>query len=257
MIKFFRRIRQNLLMANKTGKPAMPVGRYFKYAIGEIVLVVLGILIALAINDWNDNRKGILTKNALLRSIEIEFTQNLEQLDSILKYDNLVVQSSFEFLQLNHNDSILNDENYMRNLLQNTSWNWTFDPQNGALKSGISSGKINLIENENLTSMLFSWEDVVADAKENELRALNTRMESKTVIEKYVRNVNYRSSDRKELGKSKFSSDYKGLLLDPLFEDYISNRYSRMMDAVNELNIVRDMNLKIKQLIQEELVKNK
>ena len=50
MIKFFRNIRQNLLMENKTGK-------YFKYAIGEIILVVIGILIALQINNWNENRK--------------------------------------------------------------------------------------------------------------------------------------------------------------------------------------------------------
>ncbi|MGB5417519.1 DUF6090 family protein [Algibacter sp.] len=49
MIKFFRHIRQQLLSENKTGK-------YFKYAIGEIVLVVIGILIALQINNWNENR---------------------------------------------------------------------------------------------------------------------------------------------------------------------------------------------------------
>ena len=50
MIKFFRKIRQNLLIENKTGK-------YLKYAIGEIVLVVIGILIALQINNWNENQK--------------------------------------------------------------------------------------------------------------------------------------------------------------------------------------------------------
>ena len=49
MIKFFKKIRQNLLMENKTGK-------YLKYAIGEIVLVVIGILIALGINNWNQNQ---------------------------------------------------------------------------------------------------------------------------------------------------------------------------------------------------------
>jgi hypothetical protein len=57
MIKFFRHIRQNLLAENKTGKPALSAGRYFKYAIGEIILVVIGILIALQINNWNENRK--------------------------------------------------------------------------------------------------------------------------------------------------------------------------------------------------------
>ena len=50
MIKFFRHIRKSLLMENKTTK-------YFKYAIGEIVLVVIGILIALQINNWNEHRK--------------------------------------------------------------------------------------------------------------------------------------------------------------------------------------------------------
>ena len=51
MIKFFRKIRQNLLSEGKTGK-------YLKYAIGEIVLVVFGILIALQINTWNEDYKS-------------------------------------------------------------------------------------------------------------------------------------------------------------------------------------------------------
>ena len=51
MIKFFRHIRKSLLMENKTGK-------YLKYAIGEIILVVIGILIALSINNWNEERKN-------------------------------------------------------------------------------------------------------------------------------------------------------------------------------------------------------
>ncbi|MBT8294595.1 MAG: hypothetical protein KJN70_15115 [Eudoraea sp.] len=49
MIKFFRKIRQNLLSEGKTGK-------YLKYAIGEIMLLVIGILIALQVNNWNENR---------------------------------------------------------------------------------------------------------------------------------------------------------------------------------------------------------
>ena len=51
MIKFFRHIRQSLIMKNQTGKPALPAGKYFKYAIGEIILVVIGILIALSFKN--------------------------------------------------------------------------------------------------------------------------------------------------------------------------------------------------------------
>ncbi|MFT6699485.1 MAG: hypothetical protein ACJAVD_000984, partial [Porticoccaceae bacterium] len=49
MIKFFRKIRYDLMEKNKTGK-------YLKYAIGEILLVVIGILFALQINNWNNNK---------------------------------------------------------------------------------------------------------------------------------------------------------------------------------------------------------
>ncbi len=64
MLKFFRRIRQNMINENKTGK-------YIKYAIGEIILVVVGILIALQINNWNEERKDhILEKEYLTRLLE-------------------------------------------------------------------------------------------------------------------------------------------------------------------------------------------
>ena len=62
MIKFFRQIRQQLLMENKTSK-------YFKYAIGEIILVVIGILIALQINNWNENKKQIAYESKILTEI--------------------------------------------------------------------------------------------------------------------------------------------------------------------------------------------
>jgi hypothetical protein len=71
MIKFFRKIRQNLLTENKTGK-------YFKYAIGEIVLVVIGILIALSINNWNEGRKeknqSIFYHEQLINDLQIVIT---------------------------------------------------------------------------------------------------------------------------------------------------------------------------------------
>ena len=59
MIKFFRKIRYDLMETGKTGK-------YLKYAIGEIVLVVIGILIALQINNWNGQRKLELKEKSLL-----------------------------------------------------------------------------------------------------------------------------------------------------------------------------------------------
>ncbi len=88
MIKFFRKIRQNLLEESKTSK-------YLKYAIGEIVLVVIGILIALQINNWNENRKvdgeivKILTEirsNLISDSLNIEETYSTKLEDINIQY---------------------------------------------------------------------------------------------------------------------------------------------------------------------------
>ena len=79
MIRFFRKIRFELMERNKTGK-------YFKYAIGEIVLVVIGILIALSINNWNDERKMRIVELDILRGIK----QNI-LLDTIDLSDNMKV----------------------------------------------------------------------------------------------------------------------------------------------------------------------
>ena len=61
MIKFFRRIRQKLVSENK-------VSKYLLYAIGEIALVMIGILLALQVNDWNENKKNdtIIKNNTVL-----------------------------------------------------------------------------------------------------------------------------------------------------------------------------------------------
>lgn len=75
MIKFFRKIRQNLLLEGKTGK-------YLKYAIGEIVLVVIGILIALGINNWNSERNE-----------KIKYWNQLAKVVQNIKSDSIQLQN--------------------------------------------------------------------------------------------------------------------------------------------------------------------
>jgi len=81
MIKFFRKIRQNLLMENKTGK-------YFKYAIGEIVLVVIGILLALQINTWNNNQIAKKQLKETYEQIQTDLKADTTNIAQIVKlYD--------------------------------------------------------------------------------------------------------------------------------------------------------------------------
>ena len=69
MTKFFRKIRQQFLSDKKTTQ-------YFFYALGEIVLVVLGILIALQINNWNERQKNARIEQQLLKDLNQEFQMN-------------------------------------------------------------------------------------------------------------------------------------------------------------------------------------
>jgi len=92
MIKFFRKIRQNLLNEGKTSK-------YFKYAIGEIFLVVIGILIALQINTWNQERliKQEIKTNLINLSSAIK--QDLELLKEIEAYNDFRSNSILQILK--------------------------------------------------------------------------------------------------------------------------------------------------------------
>jgi hypothetical protein len=105
MIKFFRKIRQNLLLEGKTGK-------YVKYAIGEIFLVVIGILIALSINNWNQQRISHKQSISYLKSLVddiksdiIQYNVNIESYKTdISNNTRLFINDDYKKL---HVDSIL------------------------------------------------------------------------------------------------------------------------------------------------------
>jgi hypothetical protein len=86
MIKFFRKIRQNLLMDNKTKK-------YFKYALGEIVLVVIGILIALSINNWNEERKNKIKESVYLEGIKSDLARDIKYIQFLIPKNNTWTQN--------------------------------------------------------------------------------------------------------------------------------------------------------------------
>ena len=77
MIKFFRKIRQNLFMENKTAK-------YFKYATGEIILVVIGILIALQINNWNEKRNQQQILKNIYGAIKSDLQEDIKNIDELI-----------------------------------------------------------------------------------------------------------------------------------------------------------------------------
>ena len=93
MIKFFRKIRQKLISKNKFSK-------YLIYAIGEIILVVIGILIALGINNWNEANKKDTEEREYLTNLLAEFETNQEELKRINAYHRFVKLKTKELSDL-------------------------------------------------------------------------------------------------------------------------------------------------------------
>ena len=140
MLKFFRKIRQNLLSEGKTGK-------YLKYAIGEIILVVIGILIALQINNWNENRK--------LQNIEHNYLKLLlEDLDEeSINLNNAISNSEELITRYEEYEEKANNSNM--GLLEITSSLSKVDPavvtpifKIDVMETLISTGDIKLIPTE-------------------------------------------------------------------------------------------------------------
>lgn len=101
MIKFFRKIRQQLLVENRLSK-------YLLYAIGEIVLVVIGILIALKINNWNTENQNRNLESEIITEIHDNLLFDLEELRSDIRHmDSLNTACEFmiDYIKLNQNPS--------------------------------------------------------------------------------------------------------------------------------------------------------
>ena len=214
MIKFFRKIRQNLLMENKTGK-------YFKYAFGEIVLVVIGILIALQINNWYGKQVNNDKQDKYLESVVNDLNQQLINLDYHLNEENenlLDIRKLVSIYNKNKrfdlNDTILN---YFGSVFDRT----TFLANRPTYTQLISTGDIGLINNA----------------------------EIRDEIVKY-----YQDIQRRELVVQK-NNDIKDLVINPIFLKNIDLTYPSMTKSfkMNE-NYPRQLEQTNINLLQKDIL---
>lgn len=160
MIQFFRRIRQKLLQENRFSK-------YLLYAIGEIVLVVIGILLALQINSWNQQRIEDKKEVELLNGLKEEFQDNLTALEESININTKVTQSCKALTQIIRSDSLgLKPEKVDELLITIGNFN-SFDARIGVSGEIVNSGKLSILKNEMLRVQLGNWLKILADDEED------------------------------------------------------------------------------------------
>lgn len=159
-MKVFRKIRQRLLTENKFSK-------YIIYAIGEIVLVVIGILIALQINNSNQARKDDQTLKEYLGKIKVHTLEDLRILDTLTKYRTQITtqckKSRVRILDKTENEDLL--------LFMSCGVafaDYYFKPNTGGYEALQNSAYFGKINNTLLDSLLTSYHNIVEDIAENE-----------------------------------------------------------------------------------------
>ena len=156
MITLFRRFRQRLLTENKFSK-------YLIYAVGEIILVVIGILIALAINNNNNFNAQRKVEREYLTSLQSEFKTNLKKINTSINVNEQRVQTLEKALTL-FNENVLDTirpQTISQLLGPILGSDIQYVPATGVLNDIISSGKLNLILNKNLRQDLASFESTI------------------------------------------------------------------------------------------------
>lgn len=205
MIKFFRKIRQHLLTENKFSK-------YLIYAFGEIVLVVIGILIALQINNANEVRKEKILEVKLLKDLVVEMKYNKSLLEKAQQIHSKHDSISSIILK---NNTAFSPIDYRKHLVFSTYF-LTTDFTNGNIESILSEHGPSIISNDTLKEFITSWKDMAHDITENELIEQTLIFDQVfPIISKHLdlsKLLLYRSDLKKHLLDTQFQYDIKNLM---------------------------------------------
>lgn len=130
---------------------------YLKYAIGEIVLVVIGILIALQINTWNQNRLANIEERTILKNIHTEFLQNKQSLKVVLTENSKSFNSGKILFNLIGKERTEIEKHNIDSLFFYSIGVGSFRPSENTISDLLQSGRLQLLKNKNLKDLLHQW----------------------------------------------------------------------------------------------------
>ena len=147
---FFNKIRKNEI---KTGG----IKRYLLYAIGEIVLVVVGILIALQVNEWETDHYSRTKELKYLNAIKQDLKIDLKRLSELVAFRKLKHEGNTQILKNIDGEPIGSLTSFTK-IVMNSVMEETFSPNNITYTEMVSSGNLNLIRNDSIRLILLELE---------------------------------------------------------------------------------------------------
>jgi hypothetical protein len=146
VFKFFRRIRHSLFTENK-------ISKYSVYAIGEIILVVIGILIALQINNWNEQRKIRAVEITYLENISTDLQLNIKALQEFITSREVCIKASDSMIAMFEGERPIDVDDFNRYGIDVMVW-YPFQQNDNTYQELLNSGKLSLITNKTIKNQL-------------------------------------------------------------------------------------------------------
>jgi tetratricopeptide (TPR) repeat protein len=215
------------MIENKTSK-------YLAYAIGEIILVVIGILIALQINNWNENKKSIAQEQVILSSLLEDFETNSRNLQFSLDLYKSAIPSLERKLKLIGRNAEEFDQNTKDDIIQMPF----FFPKlvNGTLNSLLFSDQLGLIQNDSLKYWLTTYSfDIDANLDMTEQYRVMLEEKHRPLIDSYISLLDHSQlkEEYPEASSKARASDYMGLLNDPRFQNLLIREKQHVNRYIN------------------------
>lgn len=235
MLRFFRKIRLQLIRD-------LNVRRYLAYAIGEVALVMIGILLALQVNNWNEERKISLERKAVYDALLNEFELAKELYGSKrLEYDK--VQGAM--IKILENTGFKVDIFRMEefdSLLSIALETVIFNPSFFIFQDVIETDKIELVTDLSLKSLLYEY--VAIDKDYRSFQQIILRDISEELIPYLNKHIAFKNLNHPiNLNKSRILQDNRDVLLELEFENLLDNAlyiHLKMIEYYENLGVVMD-----------------
>lgn len=237
MINFLKKIRHTSIKENKTSK-------YLVYAFGEVILVVIGILIALAVNNWNSKRIENERAELFLKNLKIQVEKNLSWVDElVVGYTYNYTKSKDYFTILESKEETVN-ELILDSLVLLNSSDYHLNLDMNIVIEGRENGNISLLRSEDIRKYIYYLIDLEKEIKERE-RIVNLDLNNQFLPylnKNYnIRNLISTVSPDDNLGKSKVykGNNYK-VLVDQEFENLITTRIYYGLELVERYTQLKE-----------------
>lgn len=253
-MKLFRGMRRQRLFKNGTTN-------YLAYAIGEIFLVVIGILIALQVNNFNEQRRANVREKNYLLSMDSELSDNLEIVQTEIKSLDKSIDSQRQLIALiNSSKDTIQETELSRILAVSFSQVYKLKYQDGTFKELLYSGGLEFISNESIKNEVASWEGRMTAVRKQEEGVYDARekiihyMIDKKVFKVMLDDVGI--SDYFQVQKSnKRNTSSKMLLTSPVFENLLSYHIALNISQKSYYENLEGEIDNLLQMVKEELKK--